>query len=116
MPYEKASFPCCCCVNRVNWNENCFGLCRPPTGNPKVYTMLAMQPKDPWAFVAECNKQFKCTCKRPLLNTSELFGPLPKPMLTMLPPRILSLIADAPGMMEMERPKQVAPGDDDDAE
>ena len=87
MPYEKATFPCCCCVNRVNWNENCCGFCGPPTGNPKVYTMLAMQPKDPWAFVAEANKQFKCTRESQLSSTPEPFDPPATPMLSKPLPR-----------------------------
>lgn len=57
MPYEKGSFPCCCVANRVNFNENCCGCCGPPTGDPKLYEMLPMQPKNAAAFVAEAKKQ-----------------------------------------------------------
>ena len=57
MPYERGSFPCCCVANRVNFNENCCGCCGPPTGDPKLYEMLPMQPKNAAAFVAEAKKQ-----------------------------------------------------------
>lgn len=52
MPFEKMPPPCCCCSNRTSDCDNCFGLCGPPTGNPKVHLPFSPQPKDAVAFVA----------------------------------------------------------------
>jgi hypothetical protein len=55
MPFEKMPPPCCCCSNRVGACNNCFGLCGPVTGNPKIYGGFGPQPKDKAAFVAAAN-------------------------------------------------------------
>ena len=52
MPFEKLPPPCCCCSNRTSPCDNCFGLCGPPTGNPKIFSPFSPQPKDAVAFVA----------------------------------------------------------------
>ena len=60
MPFEKSGMcPCDCCKapNRVTNCDNCFGLCGPPTGDPKIYEFLALQPKNAQAFVDESKKQ-----------------------------------------------------------
>lgn len=49
MPFEKW---CLCCSNRVGCCDNNCGLCGPPTGNPKVYSPFAPQPKNPEEFVS----------------------------------------------------------------
>ncbi len=51
MPFENFPFPCCCCSNRVNACDNCFGLCGPITGNPKTFLSFFPQPTDPVGFV-----------------------------------------------------------------
>jgi len=51
MPYETFPPPCCCCSNRTSACDNCFGLCGPPTGNPKVHLPFYPQPMEPAQFV-----------------------------------------------------------------
>ena len=56
MPFEKSGMcpiDCCKAPNRVTNCDNCFGLCGPPTGDPKIYEFLALQPKNAQAFVDE---------------------------------------------------------------
>ena len=124
MPYERASFPCCCVANRVNFNENCFGLCGPPTGNPKVYEMLPLQPKNPEAFVEASCKQLGTTCMRAhhtiehaltdWLTALYNHRAIPEsinwaarlthaPLLTLACPCARSELTDTPGMQEMNR-------------
>jgi hypothetical protein len=52
MPFETMPPPCCCSSNRTSGCDNCFGLCGPPQGNPKIFSPFSPQPKDPVAFVA----------------------------------------------------------------
>ena len=73
MPFENLPFPCCWCSNRVNGCDNCFGLCGPITGNPKVYLPFFPQPTDPVGFV----KSLKSSCwaklkLSPMLLSAEL--------------------------------------------
>jgi hypothetical protein len=84
MPFEKGSFPCCCVANRNNFNENCCGLCGPPTGDPKIFEMLPLQPKDAETFVKEAKKQLvgRSTCM-PASSALAYITALPhKPVLT----------------------------------
>ena len=51
MPFEQLPPPCCCCSNRASVCDNCFGMCGPPTGNPKIHFPFSPQPKDAVASV-----------------------------------------------------------------
>ena len=51
-PFENFPIPCCCCVNRTGPCDNCFNLCGPVIGNPKVFSPFFLQPTNPETFVA----------------------------------------------------------------
>jgi len=52
MPFEQLPPPCCCCSNRTSACDNCFNLCGPVVGNPKIFFPFSPQPKNASAFVA----------------------------------------------------------------
>ena len=56
MPSEMCPCPCCCQANRITMVDNCFDLCGPVSGNPKLFYPFSPQPKDPKAFVAVCHE------------------------------------------------------------
>lgn len=68
MPFETFPIPCCCCVNRVGWCDNCCGCCGPITGNPKIFSPFRPQPLDAVAFVAAVQRKMLGTVSENVQN------------------------------------------------